>query len=61
MVRSQSHGATTCDQLGHDRMCQVKGKRLRKENIPMWSIGHMGGLQHGTGPIGAMGIGYSRW
>ena len=51
MVRSRSRGVTTCGWLGHDRMRQVKGKRLRKENITMWSIGHMGGLRCGTGPM----------
>ena len=25
-----------------------KEKRLRKDNVMMWSVGHMGGLQHGT-------------
>ena len=39
----------TCDWLGRDRTHWVKEKRLRKENITMWSIGHMGGLQCGTG------------
>ena len=61
MVRSWMRGATTCDQLGHERMHQVKEKRLRKENITMWSIGHMGGLQHGTRPMVRWGIGYSWW
>ena len=51
MVRSRLHGVTTCDWSGHDRMCWVKGKRLRKENITMWSIGHMRGLGCGTRPM----------
>ena len=49
MVRSQLHSVMTCDWSGHDRIHWVKGKRLRKENITMWFIGHMGGLQCGTG------------
>ena len=54
MVRSWSCGATTCDRSGHNRMCQVKEKRLRKENITMWSVGHMGGLWCGTSDIPRM-------
>ena len=49
MVRSQPRGAMTCDQLGHDRMRWVIEKKLRKESITMWSVGHMGGLQCDTG------------
>ena len=30
MVRSQSRDVTTCDQSGHDRMCQVKEKKTKK-------------------------------
>ena len=44
MVRSRSHGVMTCDQSGCERMGWVKEKRLRKENVTMWSIGHMEGL-----------------
>ena len=51
MVKSRPCGVMTCDRSGHERMHWVKEKRLRKENITMWSIGHMGGLQHGTGPM----------
>ena len=31
MVRSRPHGEMTCDWSGHERMRQVKEKRLRKE------------------------------
>ena len=39
-------------------MRRVKEKRLRKENVTMWSVGHMEGLQCGTGPMvrGVSGI-----
>ena len=51
MVRSQLHGAMTCDWSGHEGMRRVKEKRLRKENVTMWSVGHMEGLQCGTRPM----------
>ena len=41
-----------CDGLrlvGPRKNASGKEKRLRKENVMMWSVGHMGGLQRGTG------------
>ena len=43
-----------CDDLrlvGPRKNASGKEKRLRKENVMMWSIGHMRGLQRGTGPM----------
>ena len=43
-----------CDDLrlvGPRKNASGKEKRLRKENVTMWSVGHMGGLQRGTGPM----------
>ena len=43
-----------CDDLQLVRLrknASGKEKRLRKENVMMWSVGHMGGLRHGTGPM----------
>ena len=45
---------TRCDDLrlvGPRKTALGKEKRLRKENVTMWSIGHMEGLQCGTGPM----------
>ena len=41
-----------CDDLrlvGLRKNASGKEKRLRKENVTMWSVGHMGGLRRGTG------------
>ena len=43
-----------CDDLrlvGPHKNASGKEKRLRKENVTMWSIGHMEGLRRGTGPM----------
>ena len=43
-----------CDNLrlvGPRKTASGKEKRLRKENVTMWSVGHMRGLQRGTGPM----------
>ena len=43
-----------CDNLrlvGPCKNASGKEKRLRKENVTMWSVGHMGGLRCGTGPM----------
>ena len=61
MVRSRPCGVMTCHWSGHERMHQVKEKRLRKEKynnmvhrsyrrLPMWYR-----------TDGVMGIGYSLW
>ena len=43
-----------CDDLqlvGPRKNASGKEKRLRKENVTMWSVGHMEGLRRGTGPM----------
>ena len=54
-VCSEAYGKVPiarCDNLrlvGPQKTVLGKEKRLRKENVTMWSIGHMRGLRHGTG------------
>ena len=41
-----------CDDLqldGPRKNASGKEKQQRKENVMMWSVGHMRGLRHGTG------------
>ena len=43
-----------CDDLrlvGPQKNVSGKEKILRKENVTMWSVGHMRGLRRGTGPM----------
>ena len=43
-----------CDILrlvGPRKNVSGKEKKLRMENVTMWSVGHMRGLRRGTGPM----------
>ena len=45
---------TQCDDLrlvGPRKNASGKEKKLRMENVMMWSVGHMRGLRRGTRPM----------